>query len=522
VLTLAFKRKALLSLIKRHSITSEEGFMRHESSILLLWVLTIPCAWAQKSGDTKGASTGAAKPSDAVHDVVANTFSATGVKATDLDHLDEDLDRLKSGTPIIWDPHDVGRDYKAVPRLFSLASTYVSGDGQVSPCATNVAADQAYLFHVTHWAKRGDATGDSPATLVSSDWYVYRHPRLMLWQKTKMARYLTRADLTGAGDPLIYGASKVLIISIDRFDPTKDASGQPIPSAGRLGITYSLTVTQGTPENTKDLGALASALGGLSQSFMAAGGAETYGAYIGVACQEGTKKLPFDLAVTDAVVQASPASTQGMNSSQRALDSAPAASPGNATCSGLGNTTPCSMNRTFTSADREFWDVSIGVAIPGVRETSYTFSTTTSKLSSSVTTHTDLYALLDLYPFGALKPKESWVPHIDAGIPVTSKSFYRPYFGISENLTGWTHLQKALSLPAAVNFFVGMTFMKTQVIVGPPPTTQDEFNFAIMKRRVWKPMFGIEVPVGSIASKLGGKGGGSGGKNANGSGKGGS
>jgi hypothetical protein len=62
--------------------------------------------------------------------------------------------------------------------------------------------------------------------------------------------------------------------------------------------------------------------------------------------------------------------------------------------------------------------------------------------------------------------------------------------------------------------------MKTQFISGAAPTTQAEFNAALKTHRVWKAVFGIEVPVSSIASKLGGKGGGSGGKNANGGGKG--
>jgi len=58
------------------------------------------------------------------------------------------------------------------------------------------------------------------------------------------------------------------------------------------------------------------------------------------------------------------------------------------------------------------------------------------------------------------------------GIPVTSQSFYRPYFGLAENLTGWTGFQKKLNLPVAINFIAGMTYMKTQEIVGMPPTTK--------------------------------------------------
>jgi len=125
---------------------------------------------------------------------------------------------------------------------------------------------------------------------------------------------------------------------------------------------------------------------------------------------------------------------------------------------------------------------------------------------------------LMFFHFGALVPKESRVPHINVGVPVTSQSLYRPYFGIAENLTGWTRLQKALSLPVSLNFFAGMVYMKTQYIVG-SPQTQTEFNSNLHWHRVWKPMFGIEVPVSAMASKLGGK---SSSKNASGTGKGGS
>ena len=497
--------------------------MRLHISIVVLWAAALPLAALGQKPSAKDNSGGASKPSDAVHDVVANTFSAIVVDPADLGDLDKDLAALEASKALTWREKD--QEYKAGTTLFHLATRYVpSKNFPVPSCAKNAAVDQAYIFHVTHWINRGnDPTADSPATLLSSDWYVYRHARHLPWQEAKKAKDLIRVDLTGAGDPLIYGASRVLIVGIDRFDPlpNKDVSGNPVPTFGKLSPTYSVTVTQGTPENAKNFGALVGALGGISQAALAASSDATFGAYIAVACQEGTRKLPFDLAVTDAVEQTSSTPAQGISPDKKPSDSGGATTPGNATCSGKGNTPSCSMNRTFTSTDREYWDVSIGVATPGVRETSYTFSSSTSKVSQSVTTHTELYAFLDFYPFGALKPKESWIPHINAGIPVTTKSLYRPYFGIAENLTGWTHLQKSLSLPAAVSVFVGMTFMKTHAIVGPPPTTQEQFNSAQIQHRVWKPMFGIEVPVSSIASKLGGKGGGSGSKNANGSGKGG-
>jgi hypothetical protein len=190
--------------------------------------------------------------------------------------------------------------------------------------------------------------------------------------------------------------------------------------------------------------------------------------------------------------------------------------PGVMTCTGNGNSLPCTSTRTFTSEDREWWDVSIGITTPGVRESKY--SIVNNKLAKSETLHTDFYALLDLYPFAQIAAKDDWAPHFNLGVPVTSKSLYRPYFGMAESIGGLlTHIfrpERQISLPVGINVFAGMTWMKTQIVSG-NPTTPSELTANEHWTHVWKPVFGIEVPVSSIASKI--KGAGS--KNSNGSGK---
>jgi hypothetical protein len=116
-----------------------------------------------------------------------------------------------------------------------------------------------------------------------------------------------------------------------------------------------------------------------------------------------------------------------------------------------------------------------------------------------------LYALFDFFPAARVQPKDGRIPHFNVGLPLTSQSFYRPYFGIAENLTGWTTAQRKLSLPVAVNFYVGMIYMKTNYLIG-APTTQAEFNASLKPTRVWKVVYGIEVPIGSMVSKIGSKG----------------
>ena len=177
-------------------------------------------------------------------------------------HTDEDLENdlkaLSDGQDLTWRDVRSGVYDKKEPGtiLWWLATQHEPlAPGTNLPqtaCVKNVDVHQAYIFHITHWTNFGVAT--APPTLLSSAWYVYRRPRHPSWEKKKPAKTnnLVKADLTGAGDPLIYGASDALIVGIDRFDPTSttvDGKLISTPSPGILATTYSVTVTQGTPEN---------------------------------------------------------------------------------------------------------------------------------------------------------------------------------------------------------------------------------------------------------------------------------
>jgi hypothetical protein len=59
-----------------------------------------------------------------------------------------------------------------------------------------------------------------------------------------------------------------------------------------------------------------------------------------------------------------------------------------------------------------------------------------------------------------------------------------------------------------------MTFMKTKIVEG-DPTTASELNSDLHSTHIWKPVFGVEVPVSSMVSKVKSVAG----KNTNGSGK---
>ncbi len=211
---------------------------------------------------------------------------------------------------------------------------------------------------------------------------------------------------------------------------------------------------------------------------------------------------------TDSTVSDQAAQDQTKPASEPAL--------GVMSCTGSSSSLPCATTRSFTSVDREWWDVSIGIATPGVRESKY--SIVNGALQQSVTTHTDLYGMVDIYPFAFAVDKNDWAPHFNVGVPITSQSLYRPYFGAAWSIGGLlTRLfrpNKQISLPVDINAFGGMVWMKTQIVIG-TPTTPSELTADLHSTRVWKPAFGIEVPISSIASKIKGAAG----KNSNGSSK---
>jgi hypothetical protein len=161
---------------------------------------------------------------------------------------------------------------------------------------------------------------------------------------------------------------------------------------------------------------------------------------------------------------------------------------------------PCSFKRSFRSEDKEYWDIGLSVPIPGVKETKYTLSNGAAK--SSVTTHTDVYAFLDLYPLANWFDKRSAAPHFDVGLPVTGQTFYRPFFGAAENLTSWTGLRRQ-GFPLEISVFAGVVYMRIQVPT--QATSGGTTTTVISSTRTVKPLFGLELSVTDLASKLGGK-----------------
>lgn len=172
---------------------------------------------------------------------------------------------------------------------------------------------------------------------------------------------------------------------------------------------------------------------------------------------------------------------------------------GQADCSGLSDKTNCTISRTLTSVDKEWWDVSLAQTVVGVKESKFSISGTS--LISKPTTHNDLYALFDVYPLAKWVTKDSGIPHFTAGLPVAGQTLYRPSAGMAINVTGWTHLER-LGFPVKMSLFANIVNMKITRVMG-MPTTSAQLAADSKTARVWKPIYGIEVPVSALISKVG-------------------
>lgn len=425
--------------------------------------------------------------------------------------------------------------------------------GQIPSCVSQDAdKDQAYVFHIVHWR----ITDSHTPVLVSSSWSAYgskiRHPDIL------------NRRLAANGDPLIYGKKRVLLIGVNLFDTKNGAStlsirykssitqgtpentqalGQLVTSLlglstaakaaqgqiliafdcqeGTAHLPFEMNVVEtiGLPgEDSPDTDHQPAAPNTKSSAPQTTSPSNPPGdpqwnsaSHVPTAIDSDSSHAPTPRLVdtnwpmTTSVSMQTPAANgvhdQGAQNGGNNAGTKPAAQKpagGQADCSGLSAKNNCTISRTFTSLDKEWWDVSLAVPIPGVRESQYSISSNT--LISKEKTNTNLYALFDIYPWAKWVTKGSGIPHFFAGLPVTGQTFYRPAFGVSENLTGWW-LERH-GFPVQMSFFAGLVDMKTTIVQG-SPTTAQELNAASQKTRVWKGIYGVEVPVSSLISKIG-------------------
>jgi hypothetical protein len=416
----------------------------------------------------------------------------------------------------------------------------------LAPQAGCLLPEQALIIHFATWDAFG---GAGPFVLNSSNWYVYHalsQSSRMAAAKVKTAKdagsetveqvpncQLEQARLNADDTARLYGDRSAILLTLDVFTPKASPNTPAVPVGKPLNLVYKISVTPAAPANVQDLAMLAGALLNLTLPAAVEGAAPPIATYCAVAKIKGFKRLPynFNIAFTFTLPKASgppvvrsDANSQGGTVGPPPPPAAPEANvpavapstpvagggtqkPGGQSpstpasgqtgptvvdCSATDAQTPCSFSHTFKSEDKEWWDISIGVTTPGVREATYAGN---ASKPPTITTHTNLYAIFDLLPFAKWYGKDDFAPRLNVGLPVTGKTFYRPYFGLSENLTGrWR------SFPVQLNVFAGVVYMKQSIAVpgvgGSSPTLQTD--------RVLKGLYGIEVPISSIISKIGG------------------
>ncbi|MGA2132526.1 MAG: hypothetical protein ABSH50_09550 [Bryobacteraceae bacterium] len=171
----------------------------------------------------------------------------------------------------------------------------------------------------------------------------------------------------------------------------------------------------------------------------------------------------------------------------------PASKTGQTTNSGCSSTgtSGCSTTHKIRDFDREAWDVGLGLSAFGVKEPQYSPSNPLQQISPKNHAGT-VYGFANFFPFQAAGYKTSYYPSLLMGIPVTGKVFSQPFFGVSENILGWWK-----RAPLQVNLIAGMVFLNQEVVTG-----NSSGSLEIGHARVWKPMFGVELPVSSLASKI--------------------
>jgi hypothetical protein len=159
-------------------------------------------------------------------------------------------------------------------------------------------------------------------------------------------------------------------------------------------------------------------------------------------------------------------------------------------CSATNATTPCTFSKSFLSDDKEWWDFSVGVTTPGVNEAKYNAAKPSAP--PTLTRHTELYGVLDLYPFAKWAPKDSFLLHLMVGLPVSGKPFYMPFYGIGANITGrWKNF------PIPLGVFWGVIDLKETFNLTPAGAAA-----VFVKGRELKGVWGVEVPLSSIVSKI--------------------
>jgi hypothetical protein len=343
-------------------------------------------------------------------------------------------------------------------------------------------ADTVYVISLTEWQA---AAGKY--SLISSGWYVY----------TSDGTNLILANETNSADKpvLPYGSKNVALLAMQVITSTAGGTFDDIVTKNPFYTTFGVSVTKVNAENWSNLGAVFGAFFGVGKGLAATTATPVC---IEEASDISIQNLPSDLNVTVTLTPGSAAGAPGK--------------PGDASdpvvC--VQSSQACTVAHTFNDAGKEWWDINLGLTIPGIRETTFSLDEKSSTVTSSISRHTDVYGFFSIYwPISYWRPKDSNWPHLDVGIPFSGQPLHRPFFGAAEKIPG---LEKLLSMPVSVyGGAIRLIEQRTSLTVG-STTDATTFAGALNKKSVsWRGVVGLEFQVSSLLSKIGSFGGGGGG-----------
>jgi hypothetical protein len=330
-----------------------------------------------------------------------------------------------------------------------------------------------YVIHII--GAEGTAKDPYSVKVASSVWYLYESHL----QKPKQV-VLKRVVAVDGKFPDIFNVRTGILIALQILHQPS-CSAFDASCANDVSAKYDLTVTQKTAANTAALTGLINGLLGtvkpsagrvpnvasvvvLPPEYVAT--ASVYG------LGQGAPRPPFDWKIT-ANVTGSPT--------------------GNGSCSNLTKSTNCSFTHTLSVVGPQYWNVGIDITPRGPRENKYALSSS-NIVTQSHTIHSPLFVALDFSPWA----QWGYRPYFQAGIPLSGAAFHLPFVSMAEPLP-FTKKWLQISVYCGV-VFMQQTFPRT-LAVGVTTNTA-AFNADLVTDRALKPLFGIEVPVSSIISKV--------------------
>lgn len=161
-------------------------------------------------------------------------------------------------------------------------------------------------------------------------------------------------------------------------------------------------------------------------------------------------------------------------------------------CTAVTSDAPCTVTRNVVDYDREYWDIGLGLAIPGVPERMYNPSDLAQH--STTTLHTDVYAFVDVYLNGN---RNSYWPHLAFGVPTASQPLHRQAYTMAFPLTTWFGLNQ--KVPFTLSAVLGVVAEKEYHLI---PDPMGNNGLALKAGWTAKWFYGVELPLNQLISRV--------------------